>query len=60
VRRAFHVTGVDPDKRKIDALIEGKSYIPDVKTEDVAKPLSKMGNVHRHNRFFCFEGDGCG
>ena len=33
----FQVTGVDPDKRKIDSLAEGKSYIPDVKTEIVAK-----------------------
>jgi UDP-N-acetyl-D-glucosamine dehydrogenase len=33
----FQVTGVDPDKRKIDALLEGKSYIPDVKTEAVTK-----------------------
>jgi len=33
----FHVTGVDPDKRKIEALTEGKSYIPDVKTESVTK-----------------------
>ena len=33
----FQVTGVDPDKRKIDSLVEGKSYIPDVKTEAVAK-----------------------
>ena len=33
----FHVTGVDPDKRKVDALIKGESYIPDVKTEAVAK-----------------------
>jgi UDP-N-acetyl-D-glucosamine dehydrogenase len=33
----FQVTGVDPDKRKIDALVQGKSYIPDVKTESVAK-----------------------
>jgi UDP-N-acetyl-D-glucosamine dehydrogenase len=39
----FQVTGVDPDKRKIDALAEGKSYIPDVKTEAVAK-LVKGGN----------------
>ncbi len=39
----FQVTGVDPDKRKIDALVEGKSYIPDVKTESVAK-LVKSGN----------------
>jgi len=33
----FHVTGVDPDQRKIDALAQSKSYIPDVKTEAVAK-----------------------
>jgi UDP-N-acetyl-D-glucosamine dehydrogenase len=38
----FHVTGVDPDKRKIAALAEGKSYIPDVKTEAIAK-LVKNG-----------------
>mgnify|MGYP006329788897 FL=1 len=33
----YHVTGVDPDQRKIDALAQGKSYIPDVKSEAVAK-----------------------
>ena len=33
----FHVTGVDPDKRKVDSLLKGVSYIPDVKTEAVAK-----------------------
>jgi UDP-N-acetyl-D-glucosamine dehydrogenase len=33
----FHVTGVDPDKRKVDALIKGESYIPDVSTEAVTK-----------------------
>ena len=33
----FHVTGVDPDKRKVDTLKKGESYIPDVKTEAVAK-----------------------
>ncbi len=38
----FKVTGVDPDKRKIDALKKGESYIPDVKTEAVAK-LVKSG-----------------
>jgi len=38
----FHVTGVDPDKRKIDAIAKGESYIPDVKTEAVAK-LVKSG-----------------
>lgn len=33
----FHVTGVDPDSRKVDSLKKGESYIPDVKTEAVAK-----------------------
>ena len=33
----YQVTGVDPDKRKIDSLVVGKSYIPDVKSEIVAK-----------------------
>jgi len=40
----FKVTGVDPDKRKVDALNDGKSYIPDVKTETVAK-LVRSGNL---------------
>ncbi|HMV29721.1 MAG TPA: NAD(P)-binding domain-containing protein, partial [Anaerolineales bacterium] len=38
----FKVTGVDPDKRKVEALNKGESYIPDVKTEAVAK-LVKNG-----------------
>jgi UDP-N-acetyl-D-glucosamine dehydrogenase len=38
----FKVTGVDPDKRKVDALTRGESYIPDVKTELIAK-LVKSG-----------------
>jgi UDP-N-acetyl-D-glucosamine dehydrogenase len=33
----FHVTGVDPDSRKADSINKGVSYIPDVKTEAVAK-----------------------
>jgi UDP-N-acetyl-D-glucosamine dehydrogenase len=33
----FQVTGVDPDKRKSDSLLKGKSYIPDVKSETVEK-----------------------
>ncbi len=40
----FHVTGVDPDKRKIDALKDGKSYIPDVYTDKVAA-LVKSGKL---------------
>jgi len=40
----FQVAGVDPDKRKIDSLMKGESYIPDVTTEDVAR-LVKSGNL---------------
>jgi UDP-N-acetyl-D-glucosamine dehydrogenase len=40
----FHVTGIDPDSRKIDALNKGVSYIPDVKTSAVEK-LVKAGLI---------------
>lgn len=40
----FKVTGVDPDKRKVEALNKGEAYIPDVKTEAVAK-LVKDGKL---------------
>ncbi|MFZ5881687.1 MAG: nucleotide sugar dehydrogenase [Chloroflexota bacterium] len=38
----FRVVGVDPDVRKVDALNQGVSYIPDVKTEAIEK-LVKAG-----------------
>ncbi len=38
----FHVTGIDPDSRKVDSLKKGISYIPDVKTETIDK-LVKSG-----------------
>ena len=36
----FHVSGIDPDARKVDCLNQGVSYIPDVKTETIAKLVS--------------------
>ena len=39
----FHVTGIDPDSRKVDSLSKGISYIPDVKTEAVEK-IVKSGH----------------
>ncbi|MBU0511004.1 MAG: nucleotide sugar dehydrogenase [Chloroflexi bacterium] len=33
----FTVTGIDPDIRKVEAITEGKSYIPDVPAEQVAR-----------------------
>jgi UDP-N-acetyl-D-glucosamine dehydrogenase len=40
----FKVTGIDPDARKVEALNQGVSYIPDVKTEAVAK-LVQSGHL---------------
>jgi len=40
----FHVTGVDPDSRKVDSLTKGISYIPDVKTEVIEK-IVKSGHL---------------
>ncbi|GAB4581349.1 MAG: nucleotide sugar dehydrogenase [Anaerolineales bacterium] len=33
----FHITGIDPDKRKVDALLNGESYIQDVPSEAIAR-----------------------
>jgi UDP-N-acetyl-D-glucosamine dehydrogenase len=40
----FHVTGVDPDTRKVDAINQGVSYIPDVQTEAVDR-LVRSGHL---------------
>ena len=40
----FHVTGIDPDSRKVDCLNKGASYIPDVKTEAVER-LVESGHL---------------
>jgi UDP-N-acetyl-D-glucosamine dehydrogenase len=34
-KAGFHATGIDLDARKVDAINEGRSYIPDVRTADV-------------------------
>jgi len=34
-KAGFHATGIDLDSRKVDAIKEGRSYIPDVRTADV-------------------------
>src|SRR5688500_5342778 len=36
-RAGFHTTGIDLDERKIRAVSEGRSYIPDVATADVLR-----------------------
>ncbi len=51
----FRVTGVDPDSRKIDLLKKGESYIPDVKSEVVAK-LVKSGHLTATSDFSVLKG----
>ncbi len=43
----FHVTGFDPDPRKVDSLHKGVSYIPDVKTE-VGRQISQIWLLNCH------------
>jgi UDP-N-acetyl-D-glucosamine dehydrogenase len=40
----FFVTGIDPVKEKVELLNQGKSYIPDVSTEQVAR-LVNIGKL---------------
>jgi UDP-N-acetyl-D-glucosamine dehydrogenase len=35
-KAGFRTTGLDVDHRKVDAIVEGRSYIPDVPDDDVA------------------------
>jgi UDP-N-acetyl-D-glucosamine dehydrogenase len=34
-RAGFHTTGIDLDERKVQAVMDGRSYIPDVPTADI-------------------------
>ena len=43
-KAGFHATGIDLDDRKIAAINEGRSYIPDVKTSDV-ESLHRAGKL---------------
>lgn len=36
----FHVTGIDPDQRKVDALLKGESYIQDVPSAAIVRLLA--------------------
>jgi UDP-N-acetyl-D-glucosamine dehydrogenase len=46
----FDVTGIDPDKRKADAIQKGESYIGDIDNAQVAK-LTKAGKLHASVNF---------
>ena len=46
----FHVTGIDPDSRKVDCLNKGVSYIPDVQTPAIEK-LVKSGHLNATTDF---------
>ncbi len=50
----FKVIGVDPDKRKVDSVSRGESYIKDVPTEQVAR-LVKSGHLQATADFSVLE-----
>jgi UDP-N-acetyl-D-glucosamine dehydrogenase len=43
-KAGFHATGIDLDARKIQAIDEGRSYIPDVSTADIVA-LKRAGTL---------------
>jgi len=49
-RAGFVTTGIDLDVRKIDAIRQGTSYIPDVPTPELAK-LVAQGQLHATSDF---------
>jgi len=51
-RAGFDTTGIDLDRRKIEAVNQGTSYIPDVATEEVAR-LVADGTLRATTDFSC-------
>jgi len=51
-RAGFDTTGIDLDRRKIEAVNQGTSYIPDVATEEVAR-LVADGQLRATTDFSC-------
>ena len=49
-RVGFHTTGIDLDDRKVKAVNDGQSYIPDVPTADVAR-LATAGKLDATSDF---------
>ena len=43
-KAGFHATGIDLDSRKVQAITDGRSYIPDVPTADV-QDLQRRGRL---------------
>src|SRR3954466_12747620 len=49
-KAGFHATGIDLDTRKIEAIQQGRSYIPDVTTSDV-QALKNAGRLRATTDF---------
>ena len=49
-KAGFHTTGIDLDSRKVDSIEDGRSYIPDVATADVAA-LHRSGTLRATTDF---------
>ncbi|HEY0875866.1 MAG TPA: nucleotide sugar dehydrogenase [Vicinamibacterales bacterium] len=53
-RAGFRTTGIDLDERKVAAIREGRSYIPDVATSDVQE-LNRAGRLEATTDFSIIE-----
>jgi len=53
-RANFFVFGIDPDKRKVDAIFKGKSYISDIEDEEL-KTIVSQGYLKATNDFAALE-----
>jgi UDP-N-acetyl-D-glucosamine dehydrogenase len=49
-RAGYHTIGIDLDQRKVDAIRQGTSYIPDVPTAEVARLVAE-GRLHAATGF---------
>ena len=49
-RAGYHTIGIDLDERKVDAIRQGRSYIPDVPTAEVARFVAE-GRLHATTGF---------
>ena len=49
-RAGYHTIGIDLDERKVDAIRQGRSYIPDVPTAEVARLVAE-GRLHATTGF---------
>ena len=52
-KAGFRVTGLDVDRRKVDAIVAGQSYIPDVPDDEIAPTSNRAVSPPRPTMIHC-------